>query len=115
MSGKTEIDDYALQLPLATAQELIRTKSIQSVLLQLKDTDQTDAVKTQLESLFRERGWNLEVKCWYDLSDFYLKTKLMFGQFFMIINFVIGFIVILSIYNTLNMSVLGRVGQGRVG
>ncbi len=104
-------DDHAMRLPLATAQRLLHTEAVQSLVIMLHRTPDTARVRQALERLFAERHLDLEVKDWSDLTDFYAKTRLLFGRMFFILKLVIAIIVILSIYNTMNMAVLERTTE----
>jgi putative ABC transport system permease protein len=45
------------------------------------------------------------------LTDFYTKTKALFERMFFVLKLVIAIIVILSIYNTMNMAVIERTNE----
>lgn len=104
-------DDRAVRLPLSSAQQLLQTTSVQSLVVMLHQTSQTARIKHDLQRLIAERHLDLEVKTWDELSDFYTKTKALFGRMFFILKLVIAIIVILSIYNTMNMAVLERTTE----
>lgn len=106
--GSKEMDDYLLRLPLSTAQALVRTEGVQSILVTLDDTRKTEAFHQKVQELIKENGWDVETRLWSDASDFYFKTRALFGRWFLVLRFVIGIIVILSIYNTMNMVVMER-------
>lgn len=104
-------DDRALRLPLETAQELLQTQDVQALVVMLARTDQTAQVRSELERLFAERKLDLELRSWDELSDFYLKTRHLFGRMFFVLKLVIAIIVVLGIYNTMNMAVLERTNE----
>lgn len=104
-------DDHMLRMPLLTAQKLLRTDSALSLVIMLNKTEDTLRVKKDLERLFAEKNLDLELKTWDELTDFYTKTVELFNRFFFIIKAVITIIVILSIYNTMNMAVLERISE----
>ena len=110
-TSSKEFDDYALRLPLSTAQQLLQTESVQTLVVVLHDTRETPRVKAALVQLFRERHLDLDVKSWDELSDFYVKSRTFFHQMFAILKLVVALIVILSIYNTMNMAVLERTKE----
>lgn len=109
-SSKT-FDDYALRLPLATAQQLLQSEAVQTLVVMLDRTGDTPQVRRALEGLIRERGLDLEIASWEELSDFYVKSRKFFHQLFFILKLVVAIIVILSIYNTMNMAVLERTKE----
>lgn len=104
-------DDRFLRLPLSTAQKLLYTNSVQSLVIMLNNTNDTIEIKKELEGLFKQENLDLELKTWDELSDFYTKTVQLFNRFFLILKIVIAIIVILSIFNTMNMAVLERVSE----
>ncbi len=106
-----EFDDRVARLSLKSAQELLRTESVQSIIILLERTENTELVGAKIQTLLAQRGWDLEMKYWYEISDFYLRTKQLFGRFFMILIVIIAIVVILSIFNTMNMAVLERTGE----
>ncbi|MCU0804447.1 MAG: ABC transporter permease [Burkholderiales bacterium] len=102
-------DDAALRVPLTTAQELLRVRGVHRWVVLLNDTDGTDdavaAVRNQLA------GRDLEVVPWYDLADFYNKTAALLARQMDVVRAIVAAIVILSILNTLTMSVLERTAE----
>lgn len=104
-------DDRAIRLPISTAQRLLQTDDVQTIAVLLEDTDQTDAVKTELEEMFKAKGLDLEVKPWYEMADFYTKTVELYSRQFFVLKLIIGIVVVLSVFNTMNMAILERVGE----
>lgn len=111
VTSSKAFDDHFLRLPLATAQKLLHTAAVQSLVVMLDRTEDTERIKRELARLFEKKGLNLELKTWEELSDFYTKTKILFSQFFLVLKIVIALIVVLSIFNTMNMAVLERVNE----
>ena len=102
-------DDTALRVPLAMAQQLLRVRGAHSWIILLDDTGNTEAV---LQSLRREfSGKPLEFVPWTTLADFYNKTAALFSKQVNVIKIVIATIIVLSISNTLMMSVFERTGE----
>lgn len=104
-------DDYFLRLPLATAQKLLYTNSVQTLVVMLNKTEDTNRVKAQILAMCKEKKLALELKGWDEISDFYNKTVKLFGRFFLIMKIVIAIVVVLSIYNTMNMAVMERISE----
>ncbi len=109
-SSKT-FDDHFIKLPVVTAQKLLHTESVQSLVVMLNKTQDTERVKKALMQLFKQNNLDLELKTWDELSDFYTKTVTLFNKMFFILKAVIAIIVILSIFNTMNMAVLERTNE----
>ena len=111
ISGSKAFDDHFIRMPIAAAQKLLHTDSIQSLVVMLDKTEETQQVKKELERLFKEDGLDLEIKTWDEISDYYTKTVTLFGKLFFVLKVVIAIIVILSIFNTMNMAVLERTNE----
>lgn len=111
VSSAKPFDDHFIRLPITTAQKLLHTESVQSLVVMLDKTEGTSRVKRELERLFKENNLDLELKTWDELSDFYTKTVVLFNKLFFILKVVIAIIVILSIFNTMNMAVLERISE----
>lgn len=110
-TASKQFDDHFLRLPIATAKNLLHTQSVQSLVIMLDDTKNTQRVKEGLERAFTENNLPLEIKSWDELSDFYTKTVTLFNRLFFVLKIVIAIIVILSIFNTMNMAVMERTGE----
>lgn len=104
-------DDRAIRLPIATAQKLLHTKDIQTLTVLLDDTGKTDSVRAELEDAFAKEGFDLEVKPWHEMADFYTKTVNLYKRQFFVIKLIIGIVVVLSVFNTMSMSILERIGE----
>jgi putative ABC transport system permease protein len=110
-TGSKDLDDFALRMPLAAAQKLLHVSGAHSVVVLLEDDGKTSAVKSALESEFAKRGWPLEVRTWYELADFYRQAEGFLTREFVVLLVIIAMVVVLGVYNTLNMAALERVGE----
>lgn len=111
MTSSKEYDDHFLRLPLETAKKLLHTDSVQSLVIMLNKTEDTVRVKKALQRVFQDKELDLELKAWDEISDFYRHTVNLFNRLFLILKLVIAIIVILSIFNTMNMAVLERTDE----
>lgn len=102
-------DDAYLRLPLASAQELVRSTGATLLVGLLDDTDRTDAVVAALQKPLLQAGY--EVTPWHAQADFYNKTVALFSRQVGVIRFIIALIIVLSISNTLTMSVMERTSE----
>jgi len=102
-------DDSALRLHRAAAHSLLRTTGDHRLVLLLDRTDNTARATADLETRFADR--RLEFTPWYVLADFYNKTAELFGKQTAIVQLIIGLIIVLSITNTMMMSVVERTGE----
>jgi putative ABC transport system permease protein len=75
----------------------------------LDETERTDAVLPALRE--RVKAGGMEVVPWHQLADFYNKTAALLSRQMNVVRLIVAAIVILSILNTLTMSVLERTGE----
>jgi len=104
-----EYDARAVRIALPAAQELLATSGVNSIVLLLRDTDDTSAVARILEQSLKGAG--LEVKTWTELNDFYEKTVALYRRQLAVLEFIILVMVGLGVVNLVNMTVLERVGE----
>ncbi len=104
-------DDVFLKVPLKTAQKLLNTDSVQSIVVYLHRTEDTALVKQKLEAIFEREHLNLEVKRWEEVTDFYNKTVELFSMFQLIMRIVVSIVVVLGVFNTMNMAVMERISE----
>ena len=104
-------DDTALRVPIATARELLRVDGSHAWLVLLHETSATDAVKSRVEAIVSENAADYDVVPWYELADFYNKTERLFSRQINLVWIVIGLLILLSISNTMMMSVLERTRE----
>lgn len=106
-----EYDDRVLKLPLDTAQKLLYFNAVQAMVVLLDETESTDAVKMALANMFEENRFSLEVKTWADLADYYNKLVELYKRQFGVLKFIISIVVVLSIINTMSMSIFERTRE----
>lgn len=104
-----DYDARALRIPLAAAQDLLATPGINTLVVALKHTSDTESVAALLKADFR--GSSLDVKNWIELNDFYAKTVEMYDAQFGVLRMIILLMVLLSVANSVNMSIFERVGE----
>lgn len=102
-------DDNAIRISIETARKLLRTEGTHSWIVLLNDTDQTDDVLTRLNNSLPTDQF--EVVPWYTLADFYNKTVVLFTKQVIGIKIIIAAIILLSIFNTMSISVMERIGE----
>ncbi len=102
-------DDAALRLPISTAQKLLRVSGAHAWVLLLDDTRHTEST---VESLRKHLdGKSLEIVPWWQLADFYNKSAALMSRQVGVIKIIIAVLIILSISNTLLMSLMERTGE----
>lgn len=102
-------DDYALRLPITIARKLMRVSGATSWVVLLENSQRTDAVVSAIKT--RLPAKDFEVVPWHALSDFYNKTVDLFSKQVNVVKVIIGLIIVLTISNTLTMSVLERTTE----
>lgn len=105
-SFSKEFDSRAVRIPLAAAQELMFTDGVNVLVTTLHDTRDTarayQAIAAGLEAD------ELEAWDWIMLSDFYEKTLALYERQFGVLQAIILFMVLLSVANSVNMTIFER-------
>jgi putative ABC transport system permease protein len=108
-SFSKEYDARSVSIPHPAAHELLNTKGVNSVVVSLKRTEDTQRVAKLIAA--KLDGEQFEVKTWQQLNDFYENTVALYQRQFGVLQFIILVMVMLSVANSVNMSVLERVGE----
>jgi putative ABC transport system permease protein len=99
-------NDSMLYVPIATARSLMRAEGAHVWVVMLENTDRTDATVARLK---REAAFSkTEIVPWEQLADFYHKTVALFSRQIGVVKLIIAAIIVLSISNTMTMSVMER-------
>ncbi len=104
-----EFDARAIRIPLATAQELLATRGVNTLVIGLHRTEDTEAVAAALKQ--RLVGNDVAIRTWQELDDFYPKTVELYRRQFGVLQLVVLVMVLLSVANTVNMSVFERMAE----
>ena len=107
--GLKEYDDWVLKVPLAVARTLLQWPGCHRLVVLLRDTEATDRVAARLRSAFAGRP--LELETWRSLAVFHNQVVALFRRELDVIKLIIATIVVLSIANTMSMSVLERTRE----
>lgn len=99
-------DDTMLWLPIAMARQLLRVSGAHVWVASLQDSSLTEAVFGKLESDPALRSF--EIAPWTKLADFYNKTVELLTRQINVVKLIISTIILLSISNTMTMSVMER-------
>lgn len=108
-SFSNDFDARAIRIPLAAAQELLGTAGVNALVVSLQHTAETDQIAAQLRQALAPSG--LEIKTWVELNDFYEKTVELYKGQFGVLQIIILIMVLLSVANSVNMSIFERVGE----
>jgi len=99
-------DDTMLRVTLDTARALLRTNGSHLWVVALQDTELTDQAMEFLHNNPAFKGY--EIVPWTMLADFYNKTVALFSRQMGVVKLIIAVIIVLSISNTMTMSVMER-------
>ena len=110
-TGTKAFDDIVLRMPIDMARQLLRVTGEHVLVMLLDKTEHTDRVLLRLRHLFSDRKAQVQFVPWYDQADFYTKTVALFSRQMDVVQMIIALIIILSISNTMIMSVLERTGE----
>ena len=108
-SFSKDYDARTVRIPLAAAQELLGSQGVNSLVVSLKRTADTQQVVESLRRKIDARTY--EVLPWQQLNDFYASAVELYERQFGILQFIILVLVLLSVANSVNMSVFERVGE----
>ena len=104
-----DYDARAVRIPLSAAQELLATAGAHTAVVSLKETRFTDPAAADLRQ--RLSAEEFELKTWVDLNEFYTQTVTLYEQQFGFLVIIILIMLLLSVSNTVNMSVFERVAE----
>ena len=99
-------DDTMLRVPIDMARQLLRVSGAHVWVASLQDTSMTESVfkKLKVEPSLKP----YEITPWTKLADFYNKTVELLTQQIAVVRLIIATIIVLSISNTMSMSVMER-------
>jgi putative ABC transport system permease protein len=107
-SGLRELDARLLKVHLATAQRLLATDRVASLVVGLDDTARTAAVRGQVEERLPQ---GLKVRDWESRAPFYEQVRALYGGIFWFLGVIVMVLVALAASNTLLMSLLERMRE----
>ncbi len=108
-SFSKEFDARAIRIPLAAAQELLLTTGANQIVVLLHRTEDTEPALAKVQSRLASDGY--DVKSWRTLSDFYDKSVQLYKSQFGALQLIILLMVLLSVVNSVNMSVFERQAE----
>ena len=103
-----EYDDRAMMMNISQAQLLLDTEDVDKLVVLLSDTPLLDGFVADLQQHIDNKNLQLEYQMWHQMATFYHKVVDLYDGFFLFINIVIIAIVLLSITNTMIVTVMER-------
>ncbi|KAA3650442.1 MAG: ABC transporter permease [Proteobacteria bacterium] len=107
-SFSKDFDARTVRIPLHAAQQLMLTNGANLLVVSLHRTDDTDAAYAALRTRLAP---GLDIRSWRELSDFFDKTVQLYDRQFGILQLIILAMVLLSVVNSVNMSVFERQAE----
>ena len=112
--GVKELDDNYIAMHLALAQQLVYGRGehkVTGIVLQLHRSQDLQAARARLVSLFGEHHLDLDVRDFGELTPFYGQVVRLFSGIFLFIALVMGVIVLFAVVNTMTMNVMERTNE----
>lgn len=106
-TGVKELDERAVKMPIAGAQQLLQTAKVEKLLVFLRDTETTAAVRADIE----RRHWPVDIKSWSELASFYHQVVLLYNGIFGFLGLIVFGVVVFSVANTIVMSIFERTRE----
>jgi putative ABC transport system permease protein len=110
-TGYKEIDDRYLRITLPSAQRLLQSDRVTNLVVGLDNTDNTDAVATQMAPRLNGLPQQLVLKKWIDLAAYYKQVRSLFSTIFVFLGVIVFFMVLMSSVNTLLMTMFERTRE----
>ncbi len=108
-TGKKELDDMSVRLLLRDSQALLGTTSVERLVVLLDHTEDMVPAKRFLSQALDPRQF--EFKTWEELGYYYFQVRTLYTSVFTFLKAIILIIVVLSIVNTMMMSVMERLSE----
>jgi putative ABC transport system permease protein len=107
LTGAPERDARNVMMPLGIAQELLGVEGASRLVVVLNDTETTEVSAEALRGAFPD----LDVRTWRMLAPFYGQVVTLYTNIFTVMCTIILLVVLLSVGNTMLMTVLERVRE----
>lgn len=110
-TGSLATDDKSLLLSLALARRVMAFDGADRIVVLLKSDDALGSVKDDLIERLQQSGFDVEIKEWNVLSQYYAQVKGLFDVMYLFIALVFAIVVMFSVANTLGMSIAERTRE----
>ena len=105
------LNDKLMIVPLTFAQSLYDTSSVDRLTILLYNAETAEPMRAALTQILAQRGLDVDIKTWQELSPLYNKVKDMFDVVFLFLFIIVFIIVTMSVINTISMAVLERTRE----
>lgn len=111
-TGNAGSNDKFAFVSLALARSLLDAEGrADRLTILLDDVNQTEAMRGILLVKLHAAGFDVEIKTWQDLSDFYTQVHGMFDMIFGFIFSIVLTVVVMSVANSMGMTVVERTRE----
>ena len=111
-TGNAGSNDKFVIMSLNLAQSLYDTAGAADRLTVLLDDEkQTESMRKLLQEKLQVAGFDMEIKTWQELSDFYNQVHNMFDMIFGFIFSIVLTVVVMSVANSMGMAVVERTRE----
>lgn len=111
-TGNAGSNDKFAFVSLALARDLLDAEGrADRVTVLLDDVAQTETMRDRLLAKLASAGFDVEIKTWQDLSDFYNQVHGMFDMIFGFIFSIVLTVVVMSVANSMGMTVVERTRE----
>lgn len=110
--GSRELDNVAVFMSMAGAQDFLFIDSAPLLTVLLENTNLTESTRQQLVGKLDEVApGDYVIKRWDELADYYQQAKQLYDNMLVVTRIIILFIVAFAILNTMTMAILERTRE----
>jgi len=110
-TGVDATNDKYIRMTLKHARQFYDTKGADKLVVLLNDINQISSIKQKIETLAEKDKLDIEIKTWDELSSFYDQLRSMFDMIFLFIFIIVIIVAVMSVINTMSMTVIERVRE----
>ena len=108
-SFSKDFDARAIRITLPSSQTLMDTSAVHMLVVVLQKTETTAKAAIKIQQMLSGRLF--DTAAWSNISDFYEKTVELYDRQFGVLRLIILVMVLLSVANTINMSLFERTRE----
>lgn len=111
--AQRSLDNSFVMMHFALARELLYGEQPRAtvMLVQLNDPNQVEQVKQHIQQTLNDNGMQLEVFRFNEVDPSFDRIFAMFTFIFGVVSLFLGIVIIFTITNTINLTVMERVGE----
>ena len=109
--NNAQFEGQLVFVPIDYAQAILNTTGVGKVIVSLDDLEDTDRVAQAVQAELNRAGLGLEVKTWYQLSDFFRTISGFFNAIFLFLTLTISVLVFFIVLQVLTLSFLERTRE----